>query len=365
MVGGGSKTNRQPSTYINMAAPWPPYCWLDVPRGRFGPGGSPCRPSIITWRSSAAWASGSTRFVRSLPRPPTTRPPPIGPGPRWGWPRQAGRLPEHRGRVRPGQELAGRVFLGASPDALSRSRGCACSSSAGRASATAATAIVEGAGHPEVVGLAGMDLSIGLTKACVRRSALMITTDSGPRHFAAAFNVPVISLFGPTNIAWTRTYHPHAVHLYRPVPCGPCQKPVCPLGHHRCMTELLPDDVFRAAVAGCRRLVRASNRLSRYEGGLREVFPGLIDRRTPVPCGSLVTICISIDQEGMDACLARHGWLGVPRPTRPGGARREGGCSGDGPAVSDGLAVEPVRRGRPRTDGKRRAGASGWRGPTW
>ena len=112
----------------------------------------------------------------------------------------------------------------------------------------AARAIVAGAGHPDVVSLSGLDLSIGLTKASVRRSALMVTTDSGPRHFAAAFNVPVLSLFGPTNIAWTRTYHPHAVHLYRPVPCGPCQKPVCPLGHHRCMTELLPDDVFRAAV---------------------------------------------------------------------------------------------------------------------
>lgn len=112
----------------------------------------------------------------------------------------------------------------------------------------AAAAIVKGAGHPDVVSLAGQELGIGLTKASVRRSALLITTDSGPRHFAAAFNVPVLSLFGPTNIAWTRTYHPHAVHLYHPVPCGPCQKPVCPLGHHRCMTELTPDQVFRAAV---------------------------------------------------------------------------------------------------------------------
>ena len=107
--------------------------------------------------------------------------------------------------------------------------------------------IVRRADHPDVVSLADLELGIGLTKACVRRSALMITTDSGPRHFAAAFGVPVISLFGPTHIAWTRTYHPHAVHLFRPVPCGPCQQPVCPLGHHRCMTELTPDDVFRTA----------------------------------------------------------------------------------------------------------------------
>jgi heptosyltransferase-2 len=111
----------------------------------------------------------------------------------------------------------------------------------------AAREIVERASCVDVVSLADVDLSIGLTKACVRRSALMITTDSGPRHFAAAFGTPVITLFGPTHIAWTRTYFPHAVHLYHPVPCGPCQKPVCPEGHHRCMTELTPDSVFRAA----------------------------------------------------------------------------------------------------------------------
>jgi heptosyltransferase II len=111
----------------------------------------------------------------------------------------------------------------------------------------AARAIVAAADHPRVVSLAGLELSIGLTKACVRRSALMITTDSGPRHFAAAFGVPVVSLFGPTHIAWTRTYHPHAIHLQHPVPCGPCQKAVCPLGHHRCMRDLSPQTVYAAA----------------------------------------------------------------------------------------------------------------------
>jgi heptosyltransferase-2 len=111
----------------------------------------------------------------------------------------------------------------------------------------AARAIVAEADHPRVVSLAGLDLSIGLTKACVRRSALLITTDSGPRHFAAAFGVPVLTLFGPTHIAWTRTHHPHAIHLRHPVPCGPCQRPVCPLGHHRCMRDLSPQAVLDAA----------------------------------------------------------------------------------------------------------------------
>ena len=110
-----------------------------------------------------------------------------------------------------------------------------------------ARAIVAGANHPSVSSLADLDLSIGLTKACVKRSALMITTDSGPRHFAAAFGVPVISLFGPTHMGWTRTNHPQAVHLAHPVPCGPCQKPTCSEGHHHCMTELRPDAVYDVA----------------------------------------------------------------------------------------------------------------------
>jgi heptosyltransferase-2 len=110
------------------------------------------------------------------------------------------------------------------------------------------------AAHPAVQALAeladrdtgGPGLSIGLTKALVRRTDLLVTTDSGPRHFAAAFDRPVITLFGPTHIAWTETYHPRAVHLQKPVECGPCQLRVCPLDH-RCMTRLTPDEVYAAA----------------------------------------------------------------------------------------------------------------------
>ncbi len=111
-----------------------------------------------------------------------------------------------------------------------------------------ARAIVALARHHRVVTLADRPLGIGLSKACVKRSSLLITTDSGPRHFATAFGVPVLTLFGPTHIAWTRTYHPHAMHIYHPVDCGPCQRPECPLGHHRCMRDLDPDRVFQTAI---------------------------------------------------------------------------------------------------------------------
>jgi len=76
----------------------------------------------------------------------------------------------------------------------------------------------------------------------------MITTDSGPRHFAAAFDVPVVTLFGPTHIQWSETHYADAAHLQVDVPCGPCQQRVCPLVHHRCMRDLSVQDVYDTAI---------------------------------------------------------------------------------------------------------------------
>lgn len=108
--------------------------------------------------------------------------------------------------------------------------------------------IVKRADHPRVVSLADEPISIGLTKACIRRSRLMVTTDSGPRFFAVAFDVPVISLFGPTDVAWTRTHYEREVCLTHPLPCGPCGRRTCPLGHHDCMRSLSVERVFSNVV---------------------------------------------------------------------------------------------------------------------
>ncbi len=122
----------------------------------------------------------------------------------------------------------------------------------GHAERDLAFQIVARAQRPSVHWLAHEQLSLGLTKACVRRADLLVTTDSGPRHFAHAFDRPVVTLFGPTHISWTETYHPAAIHLQKKVECGPCQERVCPLDH-RCMTQLTPADVYRAAAELLRR----------------------------------------------------------------------------------------------------------------
>lgn len=119
--------------------------------------------------------------------------------------------------------------------------------------------IVKLARRPAVQSLAEFPPSLGLTKACIRRADLLITTDSGPRHMAAAFERPVVTLFGPTHIAWTETWYPRAVHLQKEVPCGPCQLRKCPLDH-RCMTTLTPKEVFQSAVELLARWPSAAQR---------------------------------------------------------------------------------------------------------
>lgn len=129
---------------------------------------------------------------------------------------------------------------------LSDQRGCGLLVLCGPAERDLARTIATKTCRPHVHSLADSTLSLGLTKACIRRADLLVTTDSGPRHFAAAFDRPVVSLFGPTHIDWTVTRYAREVNLQKQVPCGPCQLRVCPLDH-RCMTTLTPAEVYRAA----------------------------------------------------------------------------------------------------------------------
>jgi heptosyltransferase-2 len=104
--------------------------------------------------------------------------------------------------------------------------------------------IVRHAGHPRVFSMADQPLDLGTSKACIRRSRLMVSTDSGPRHVAAAFGKPVITLRGPTLPIVSANPTVVAIDLRLELDCIGCQNRVCPLGHHRCMRELLPEAVF-------------------------------------------------------------------------------------------------------------------------
>ena len=97
------------------------------------------------------------------------------------------------------------------------------------------------------VDLASKGLTLGSLKDIVRRCDLMITNDTGPRHIAAAFDVPVVTIFGPTHPQWTEIYFAKEAKVSVKVVCGPCQKKLCPLDH-RCMTQVTPEIVYQKAL---------------------------------------------------------------------------------------------------------------------
>ena len=114
--------------------------------------------------------------------------------------------------------------------------------------------IVELAGEGRVVSLAGQaELPIGLTKSVIRRSRLLVTTDSGPRFFGVAFKKPVVTLFGPTSTRWTQTHSELEASLSLGLDCQPCMESTCPLSHHRCMRDLSVEEVYSKVSQQLRR----------------------------------------------------------------------------------------------------------------
>lgn len=105
------------------------------------------------------------------------------------------------------------------------------------------------ANHPLVKSMGQLtELPLGLSKAIIERASLVISTDSGPRHIAAAMNKQVISLFGPTDPDLYRTYNQPETVLRAALGCSPCGKNNCPLKHSQCMHQLTPNLVFDAVV---------------------------------------------------------------------------------------------------------------------
>jgi heptosyltransferase-2 len=100
----------------------------------------------------------------------------------------------------------------------------------------------------DLIDLPTLGNDLKLLKSYVKRADLMITNDTGPRHIAAAFGVPVVSIFGPTDPRWTTIDFPLERQIQVDVDCGPCQKKLCPLDH-RCMTRISVDMVYQQAVA--------------------------------------------------------------------------------------------------------------------
>lgn len=83
--------------------------------------------------------------------------------------------------------------------------------------------------------------------ALIERCDFFISNDSGPMHMAAAFDVPVVAVFGPTDHATTSPFSSKMVIVRKETACAPCMLRECPTDH-RCMTAVTVVDVVRAAI---------------------------------------------------------------------------------------------------------------------
>ncbi len=123
---------------------------------------------------------------------------------------------------------------------------------AGTAAPQVSPAPAAGTAAPQggrVFSMADQPMDLGTAKACIRRCRLMVSTDSGPRHVAAAFGLPVVTMFGPMLPVWSENPTQRAVNLVLDLDCIGCHQRVCPLGHHRCMRDLTVDTVFAATTS--------------------------------------------------------------------------------------------------------------------
>ena len=78
---------------------------------------------------------------------------------------------------------------------------------------------------------------IGMAKA-------VVSNDSGLMHIAAALKTPQVAIFGSSDPAHTPPLSEKAKVIWLNLPCSPCHQKICPLGHLRCLNDILPQQVL-------------------------------------------------------------------------------------------------------------------------
>lgn len=84
--------------------------------------------------------------------------------------------------------------------------------------------------------------------AVIKGAQFLVTCDSGPMHLAAALNVPVFSIFGPTSPLRTGPYGNIHTIVRLDLACSPCftRKPCL---DWRCIRDITPEMVLKAIAA--------------------------------------------------------------------------------------------------------------------
>jgi ADP-heptose:LPS heptosyltransferase len=90
-------------------------------------------------------------------------------------------------------------------------------------------------------------LPLPLLGAVLERSHVFVGNDSGISHMAAAVDVPVVAIFGPTDAAVWAPLGPKVTLIQQSLPCSPCdRKTMARCDHRACLLGISVDEVFWA-----------------------------------------------------------------------------------------------------------------------